>query len=147
MAVTTNTLLKQIINSKDFQKVLERNEEEFYEASLPEYLNGLCEERGMRRGEVIARSQIARTYGYQIFNGVRIPSRDKLIQLAFGFGLSLEETQELLRVSGKSILYAKMKRDAACIFGISHKMSVMEVQDLLESVGVPLLGDGIESKG
>ena len=62
--------------------------------------------------------------------------------LAFGFGLSLEETQKLLKIAGRSMLYAKLKRDAAIIFGLSHKMSVMEVQYLLASIDVPLLGEG-----
>ena len=92
--------------------------------------------------QVIKKSQIDRTYGHQIFNGTRIPSRDKLIQLAFGFGLSLDETQTLLKKAGKSTLYAKVKRDAACIYGLSHDMNMMEVQDLMASLELPLLGEG-----
>lgn len=141
MAVTTNTLLKRIINGKDFGKVMEREKSSFEEEqSISRYLNQLCNERGLVPEQVIKRAQIDRTYGHQIFNGTRNPSRDKLIQLAFGFGLSLEETQTLLKKAGKSILYSKIKRDAACIYGLSHKRNVMEVQELLLSMDVPLLG-------
>lgn len=141
MALTTNTLLNRIVNGKYFERVLDQNKEEFQEQSISEYLRDLCESRGLVPGQVIGRAQIDRTYGHQIFNGTRIPSRDKLIQLALGFGLSLEETQDLLKKSGKGMLYAKIKRDAVCIFGVSHGMSVMEVQDLLATVDVPLLGE------
>ena len=142
MVDTTNALLKRIVSSKDFREVLKENKDAFEELSVSDYLRGLCKERGMVPEQVIKKAQIDRTYGHQIFNGTRIPSRDKLIQLAFGFGLSLDETQELLKRAGKSVLYPKFKRDAAIIFGISHHMDMMEMQYLLTSIEVPLLGEG-----
>ena len=142
MAESTNDLLKQIVGSKNFWDVLDGNKDTFEERSISEYLRKLCEERGMVSEQVIKKAQIDRTYGHQIFNGTRIPSRDKLIQLAFGFGLSLDETQKLLKSAGKSVLYPKFKRDAAIIFGISHHMDMMEMQYLLTSIEVPLLGEG-----
>ena len=45
-----------------------------------------------------------RNYAYQLFNGTRKPSRDKVIQLAFGFGLSVDDTQELLKVARQAPL-------------------------------------------
>ncbi len=140
--LTTNSLLNRIMHGKNFQKVLETNDDCFTEQSVSRYLKDLCEVRRQVPEQVIKRSQIDRTYGHQIFNGTRIPSRDKLIQLAFGFGLTFEETQTLLKKAGKCMLYAKVKRDAACIYGLSHKMSVMEVQDLMASLELPLLGEG-----
>ena len=141
MAETTNSLLKKIVNGKDFPKILETNKDAFEELPVSEYLRRLCEERDIVPEQVIKKAQIDRTYGHQIFNGTRIPSRDKLIQLALGFELSLDETQKLLKIAGKSMLYAKVKRDAACIFGISHKKSIMDVQDLLHSLNLPILGE------
>ena len=82
------------------------------------------------QAEVIKKAQIDRTYGHQLFNGTRVPSRDKLLQLSIGMELDLKETQQLLKTAGKSILYAKIKRDAAMIYGITHHMDVMEVQGL-----------------
>ena len=142
MAETTNSLLKKIINGKDFPKILETNKDDFEELPISEYLRRLCEERDVVPEQVIKKAQIDRTYGHQIFNGTRVPSRDKLIQIAFGFGLTLEETQNLLKSAGKSVLYPKFKRDAAIIFGISHQMDIMEMQYLLTSIEIPLLGEG-----
>ena len=140
MASTTNTLLQKFVNGKSLQKVLDSDAESFAEVTLTKYLQELCEERDVVPEQVIKKAQIDRTYGHQIFNGTRNPSRDKLIQLAVGFGLSLDETQMLLKKAGKSVLYSKIKRDAACIYGISHGMNMMELQELLLSVDVPLLG-------
>lgn len=141
MAVSTGTLLRRIVRGRDFNEVLNSDSQVFEERSVSEYLKSLCKERGLVPEQVIKKAQIDRTYGHQIFNGTRIPSRDKLIQLAFGFELSLDETQKLLKIAGKSMLYAKVKRDAACIFGISHKKSIMDVQDLLHSLNLPILGE------
>lgn len=142
MAETTNSLLKKIVNGKDFPKILETNKDAFEELPVSECLRRLCEERDIVPEQVIKKAQIDRTYGHQIFNGTRVPSRDKLIQIAFGFGLTLEETQNLLKSAGKSVLYPKFKRDAAIIFGISHHMDIMEMQYLLTSIEIPLLGEG-----
>ena len=140
MASTTTTLLKKLVNGKSLQGVLDSEARTFAEIPLSEYLRGLCEERDMVPEQVIKKAQIDRTYGHQLFNGTRNPSRDKLIQLSRGFELSLEETQTLLKKAGKSMLYPKIKRDAACIYGISHGMNMMELQELLLSADVPLLG-------
>lgn len=141
MAVTTNTLQEILVHAEDFKEVVETNKDAFEGQTISQYLLQLCEKYNIHSGEVIRRANIERTYGYQIFNGTRNPSRDKLIQLAFGFGLSLEETQRLLKKSGKSELYSKIKRDAACIFGLSHQMNILEMQELLASIDLPLLGE------
>lgn len=141
MKLTTNTLLNRIIRGKDIRAVLRDNQEEFEECTVSEYLSELCKIHDIVPGHVIKKAQIDRTYGHQIFNGTRIPSRDKLLQLAFGFELTLDETQKLLKISGKSMLYAKVKRDAVCIYAISHKLGIMEAQELLASEGLPILGD------
>ncbi|MDD6207137.1 MAG: helix-turn-helix transcriptional regulator [Clostridiales bacterium] len=140
MPVTTNTLLQEIVSGKDFQKVLEREEDAFEDQTLSQYLKRLCSDRGLVSEQVIKKAQIDRTYGHQIFNGTRTPSRDKLLQLTFGFGLSLDETQILLKKAGKSMLYPKFKRDASCIFAITHNWNIMDLQELLLSMDLPMLG-------
>lgn len=141
MAVTTNTLQNILVHAGDYKKAVERNEDAFVKQTVSEHLNLLCGKYHVQAGAVIRKAGIERTYGCQIFNGTRNPSRDKLVQIAFGFGLSLEDTQELLKKSGKSALYSRIKRDAAFIFGLSHQIGFDEIQELLFSVGLPLLGE------
>ena len=141
MAITTKSLQNKITRAANFEKVQEQYADAFIEQSAAEYLHVLCLKYQMKPGDIIRQAQIERTYGYQIFNGTRKPSRDKLLQLAFGFGLTLEETQDLLKQSGKSLLYSRIKRDAACIFGLTHHLNVLEMQELLASVSLPLFGE------
>lgn len=141
MAATTNTLKNKIIQSKSFQEYVKQNRQSFEKRNVAEYLRDLCRERNMVPEQVIRKAQIDRTYGHQLFNGTRKPSRDKLLLLSFGFSLSLEETQTLLQLAGKSPLYVRIKRDAACIFAISHRKSILELQYLLSQLKLPLLGE------
>ena len=94
----------------------------------------------MLPAQVIERSQIERTYGHQLFNGTRRPSRDKVLQLALGLGLSVDETQRLLRAAGKSPLYPRLKRDAVILYGIGKKLPIFTVQENLTKYGLTLLG-------
>lgn len=85
----------------------------------------------MKKSAVIKNSELNEIYGYQIFSGKRIPSRDRLISIAFGMGLSLDEAQALLKYAGFAPLYPKQKRDSLLIWGISHQFSIYQINDLL----------------
>ena len=107
---------------------------------FPDYLAQLCSVREIVRERVIQRARIERSYGHQLFNGTRRPSRDKVIQLAFGFGLDLKQTQDLLKVAGQSQLVPQVKRDAAILYCVLHQLELGEVQKLLENFEMRPLG-------
>lgn len=79
-------------------------------------------------------------YAYQILSGIRTPSRDKLIQLALGMNLELEEVQSVLKYSGNAPLYAHNRRDSIIIFAINKKTTVIDLNILLDSKGENILG-------
>ncbi len=128
----TDELLKILTDSHDIDGVLHEHEEEFIQVSVSEYLTALIEQKKLVKSEIIKRSGIDRVYGYQIFNGTRVPSRDKLIQLAVGMQLNFEETQRLLAYNGFAQLYAKNRRDSIIIFAIKEKKTVIELNILLD---------------
>jgi hypothetical protein len=76
---------------------------------------------------------------HQLFSGIRHPSRDRLICLALGMAVTLDEMQELLRRLGHAELYAKDKRDAIIIYGISHGQTLQELNDSLFDRGAATL--------
>lgn len=137
----TDALLEDLFKTASLSHFFERNEAAMGAQSFHEHLNSLCEEKGLVREHVIKRANLDRTYGHQIFRGIREPSRDKLIQLAFGFPLTVEETQKLLRAAGKSPLYPRLKRDAAILFCLNRRESIVEVGLLLHSLGLSPLGE------
>ena len=69
--------------------------------------------------------------GYQIFSGVRNPSRDSLISICIAMELSINETQEILKVASFAELYPKSKRDSIIINGISNQKSVAQINEIL----------------
>jgi transcriptional regulator with XRE-family HTH domain len=105
-----------------------------------DYIMQMCADRGETREHVIKRAGINRTYGHQLFNGTRKPSRDKVIQIAIGFGLDIEQTQQLLKVAQESLLTPKVKRDAAILYCFIHHLDFSEAQKLLVSFDMAALG-------
>lgn len=106
------------------------------------YITQLCKELGEVPEHIIRRANIERSYGHQIFRGSRNPSRDTVLQLAFGFGTGVEEAQELLKYAGKNALYPRVKRDAALIYCLRDHFTIVETQRVLHEMGLPLLGAG-----
>lgn len=138
----TIALLKKLFNTPDLEIFMECNEQSMQVPPFHTYITEICEEKGEIPEHIIARSAINRTYGHQLFNGTRKPSRDKVIQLAIGFGLDFNETQKLLQVAQKSILYPKIKRDAAIIHCILHKQDIFETQAALQALEITPLSKG-----
>ena len=117
--------------------------EEHSGATLPsfsDYISQLCEERGCASETVIKLAGIDRSFGYRLFSGTRNPSRDTVLQLAFGFGLSCDETQQLLKVAQASPLHPKVKRDAVVAYCLHNGSSLMDAQQVLYENDLPLLG-------
>lgn len=102
---------------------------------LPQYLRELLDERGMKRAEVARASGLNGTVVYDIFAGKSRPGRDHSIMLALGMRCSLRETQRLLRLSGVSELWPKVRRDAIIIWCINHGFDRSATDDKLWDLG------------
>lgn len=141
--IRTSTLLRRLFKTSDLDGFMVKHENEMNEPLFHEYLKELCYVMNQIPERVIKHAAIERTYGHQLFNGTRKPSRDKVIQLALGFGLDVEEVQNLLRIAQKSPLYPRIKRDAAILYCINHNATIEEVQGLLYDLGLTLLGGNL----
>ena len=127
----TMTLQSELRHSEDVEQFMEANQSEFDLLSMAEYLNKLLKKYKLEKSDVVKRGGFTGTYLYHIFDGTKNPSRDKLIQLALGFPLTVEETQKLLRLGGYAELYVRDSRDAFLMFGIEKKYELAEVNELL----------------
>ena len=136
----TDTLMRRIFRAERLEDVLRQNEASMQSEDFCACLEDLCRQKDTVPERVIRRSEIERSYGHQLFNGTRKPSRDKVLQLAFGFGLDVDQTQRLLRAAGKSLLYPRVERDMALLFALGKSMTVLQVQELLEQHGMTALG-------
>ena len=69
-----------------------------------------------------------------------MPSRDKLIALAFGLQLTAEETQTMLKLSGYGELYVRDIRDAIILYALQRNKNIFETNELLYQRGFHILG-------
>jgi transcriptional regulator with XRE-family HTH domain len=138
--MTTGDLLAGLFKTESIDKYFEK----MVGPDLPsfsDYIREMSKSRGETPQHVIKRSGIERTYGHQIFNGTRKPSRDKVIQFAIGFSADVEETQKMLRIAEKNELYPRIKRDALLLYCITHNMKFDETQKMLKRFDLQPLGD------
>lgn len=129
---TTDQLKHEISVATDIKDYLKENKNNLLTESLCEHLNMLLERKKLRKTDIIQGSLLERTYVYKIFAGKKMPSRDKLIAMAFGFHLSDSETQKLLKISGNRELYARDERDCLIMFALHHEQTIFEVNELLD---------------
>ena len=139
--ISTDSLMKRIFRTRNLSSFLQHNQQYMGTADFCTMLREICEERGLIPERVILQAQIDRTYGHQLFNGTRRPSRDKTLQLAIGLGLGVEETQRLLQAAGKSPLYPRLKRDAVILFCLKNGYDMMKTQEILSGQELLLLGE------
>lgn len=135
MSKQTTDLENELLHTSDIRVYQENNNEEFVTPSLPDYLNQLLISKNMIIADIARASGLDRNYIYQIFSGLKHPPRDKVLALAFGFHLTLEETQDLLKKTGYGALYARVERDSCIIYCFQRHYTLDETNTFLESRG------------
>ncbi len=126
-----------IYSSKD-PSVLDSGE--FSVLELSDYLHTLLRERDMTVIQAVQLCNLERSYGYQLFNGTRRPTRDMLLILSFHLQLGAKQTQRLLKLAGRPSLYARNRRDAALLYAMSHRLTLDETEELLSELEEDSLG-------
>lgn len=101
------------------------DEELILENGAPEFCAEIAaqmEKRGVSRAELIKRLDIDRSYGYQLLNGTRPPTRNHVIQMGLLLGLDIDSFQKLLKTAKKKPLYVRDLFDARVFFAVKHGM-------------------------
>ncbi len=129
--LSTDVLLSALEKTENYDDFITENKDSMGVDKLKVALRKLSAKLKLTPLEIMERAQIERAYGYQIFNGTRKPSRDKLIQLAIGMQLSIDDSNYLLKCGQKLPLYAKAERDAIIIYALTHQMDIVETNCLL----------------
>lgn len=137
--VITDDLLERLRSAETF--VTYDEETPLMATDLPSYLEGLLAEKGLSKAAAIRNAHLNETFGYQIFSGTRNPSRNKVIQLAFGLNATFNEAQRMLKRAGVNELYVKNRRDAIIIFCIDHGFDLNHTNDELFKLGEPTVED------
>lgn len=138
---STTHLLNQIANTSSIHQAIGNIDEDI---TLPGHLQKLLASSGVTLSELGRRMLVSRSFVYQIMEGIRRPGRDMLLRMAFSLALSFEETQRLLAVVQRGALYPRVRRDAALIFALQNRYTLMEADEALLSIGEQPLLEKIE---
>ncbi len=70
--------------------------------SLAEYINELVEEKKTKIADVARKAHMSSSYLYKLGEGKRkSPTRNKALQICFGLGLDIDESNEPFEISGR----------------------------------------------
>lgn len=140
MKKDTSEMLSELEKCSNFRDFLNSNKDNITQTELRDNLEALLKKYGIKKAEAVKASELNEIYAYQIFAGSRKPDRSKLLCIAVGMGLPLEETQRLLRSSGYAPLYVKIPFDCIVAFGIYKGYNLIKINGVLYEYGFDTLG-------
>jgi len=140
--IRTSALFRLIFKTSSIKEFMENYADEMRLPSFGEYITGLCLSCGEVPERIIKRANIERSFGHQLFKGTKKPSRDTVLQLAFGFEADVDTAQELLKHAGMSALYPRVKRDTAILYCLHNHFTIVDTQNVLNDMSLPLIGGG-----
>lgn len=136
MQKKTSDLLKELTaENADISEYIASNPDSFINGNIKDYWEGIIDKSGLTKSSIINKSDFSYCYFYDIINGRKIPGKDKVVRLILAMKLSLDDCQDALRISSKSALYPKIKRDSILIFALNNSPSIYETNDLLTKYG------------
>lgn len=86
--------------SRKHPESLEESLKKIHNYSFAGYLQQLINKKGMKNSEVYATANITKQYFSKLINGKVNPSKEKVIALAIGLHLNMDETKDILKVAG-----------------------------------------------
>lgn len=123
--------LKNLGSQDDVSDFLSANRNK--DKTFREYYSRYISEKEISVPEILKKSAVSRNYIYNILNGDRDPSRDKVLALCIAAGMSYMETDRALELAGERRLYPKDERDARIAIMINQGVTnVTDVNIMLD---------------
>lgn len=132
---STNDLNEELMQESNIDAYINDNRQFFSDQSIAELLTELYEKKSISKAALARKAGISEVYLHQVFAGRRNPSRDRLLCICVGLGVTLEESQRLLTQASYAQLYPKIKRDTIISHGIVHHTELNEINDKLFAEG------------
>lgn len=129
---STDDLMNEL--SKESCKInrfLRSNPDSFVYENIHDFWESVIKKSGFSKSNIINKSDFSYCYFYDVINGRKIPNKDKIIRLILTMHLNLDDCQQALRLSGRSSLYPRIKRDSIIIFAVNQGLTVFQCNELL----------------
>ncbi len=127
-----NELQQKGVSLQDY---LDQNEDAMVLLDIREFWNRLIQKSNRSKSDIINKSDFSYCYFYDVIKGKKIPSRDKIIRLILAMGANMEDCQEAMKISGKSPLYPRIRRDSILIYAIENSCTAFQLSELLNRYG------------
>ncbi len=139
--ISTELLTERLKNKTTYEDFFEENNDLISSDSFTVLLRKHIGLSSFELPQLIERTQIAKTYAYQIINGKKNPSRNKILQFALALELNLEDSNKLLRAGGSENLYVKDRRDSILMFSLmnTEKNPVQSANEMLHDHDLNIL--------
>jgi len=118
---------------------MESNEAEFDDKNFYSFLSAIIADSNKPKTRIVADSCISEPYLYDLLRGTKRPTRNIVIKLAFGLGLTLETTERFLMLAGYRNFYARHKRDSLLKYAFMNNMNISEADNLLVEYGFSIM--------
>lgn len=142
MKKSTDELLNILKSKSSIDEYLKENTEQFSSQThtLAEMLEQILKENNVSKSQARDNSGLSPTYFYELLRGAKTdPSRDKLIMFCIGIKADCEQTKRVLGKLKLAPLYSKDPRDSIIMFGLIHKLSVIDINILLDEHNFQIL--------
>ena len=133
---STDDLMAELTQKNtDLQDNIDTNTSSMIEVNLREFWDGLLKKSGKSKSDIINGADISYIYFYEILQGKKNPTKDKIVRLSLAMELTVAECQQALRFCNHAALYPRLKRDSILIYAVENRLSVYQTQTLLRQAG------------
>ena len=111
------------------------NDDQFVNEDIKAFWENLIAKSGRSKSNIINKADFSYCYFYDIINGRKMPTKDKVVRLTLAMKLSLNDCQAALKLSGRSALYPRVRRDSILIYAIENQLTIFRCDELLTKYG------------
>lgn len=128
-------------NEESESESLEDALKKIYTDSFEKHLQQLINKKGLKNSQVYAAANISKQYFSKLLKGKVKPSKEKMLALAVGLRLNLDETVDFLRIAGYA-LSPISQTDKIVEYFIQHKdYNVLKIDIVLFDYGLDTLSN------
>ena len=113
-----------------------------YKESFEKHLQQLINKKGLRNSEVYAAANISKQYFSKLLKGQVKPSKDKMLALAVGLRLNMDEVVDFLRIAGYALSPISQTDIVVEYFIRKQEYNVLKINIVLFDYGLEPLSNG-----
>ena len=134
--ITTDELIKSLSEKHcSLDWFFTDNDDSFVIVDVKAFWENLIEKSGRSKSNIINKADFSYCYFYDIINGRKMPTKDKVVRLTLAMKLSVSDCQAALKLSGRSALYPRVRRDSILIYAIENRLTTFRCDELLSKYG------------